>query len=124
MLVIPVYTQALVVSRSRTLVSRFSDLVLNGTAVEVVSELKILGVTLDSKMTLESQLRSVPASASSWFGVLRKTLDISEIPLWLPSVWGTSYSQFLIIAPLSGYSQLFDPIVFWAVNLSKWSFWM
>ena len=38
----------------------------------MVSELKILGVVLDSKLTSESHARSVAASASRRIGILRR----------------------------------------------------
>ena len=44
MLVNPMKTKALVISRSRRLAPFFPDLVLDGTVVERVTELKVLGV--------------------------------------------------------------------------------
>ena len=41
----------------------FPDLVVVSTVVEMVPELKILGVILDSKLAFEKQVRAIAASA-------------------------------------------------------------
>ena len=48
----------------------------NGSVVEMVSELKILGVILDSKLSFEKQVRAIAASASMRVGILRKTMSV------------------------------------------------
>ena len=40
--------------------------------IDPVSEVKILGVTIDEKMTFEKHLRSVARSASSRLGLMRR----------------------------------------------------
>ena len=47
-------TKALVIPMWRTLALIFLHLVLDGTVVERVTELKVLGVVLDTKMSFES----------------------------------------------------------------------
>ena len=42
----------------------YPDLVIDGAVVEMVSELKILGVIPDSKLVFEKQVRAISASAS------------------------------------------------------------
>ena len=42
----------------------------------MVSELKILGVILDSKLAFEKQVRAIAASASRRVGILRKTMSV------------------------------------------------
>ena len=42
----------------------------------MVSELKILGVILDSKLSFEKQVRAIAASASMRVGILRKTMSV------------------------------------------------
>ena len=42
----------------------------------MVSELKILGVILDSKLTFEKQARAIAASVSKRVGILRKTMSV------------------------------------------------
>ena len=54
----------MLISRSRTVKPLFPDLVIDGSVVEMVSEMKILGVILDSKSTFEKQVRAIAASAS------------------------------------------------------------
>ena len=72
MLVNPLKTKALGISRSRTLVPIFPNLVLNGTVVDSVTELKVLGVVLDTKLSFESYIRSMAASAFSKLRIMRK----------------------------------------------------
>ena len=45
------------VSRSRTIVLSCGDFTLGGVELEEVKSLRILGVTLDSKLTFETYLR-------------------------------------------------------------------
>ena len=76
MLVNPSKTREMLISRSRTIEPLFPDLVMDGSVVEMVSELKILGVILDSKLTYEKQARAIAASASMRVGILRKTMSV------------------------------------------------
>ena len=55
MLVNPSKTRGILISCSRTVEPLFSDFLIDGSVVEMVSELKILGVILDSKLTFEMQ---------------------------------------------------------------------
>ena len=76
MLVNPSKTRGMLISRSRTVEPLFPDLVIDGSVVEMVSELKILGVILDSKLTFEKQVRVIAASASKRVGILRMTMSV------------------------------------------------
>ena len=67
---------SLLISRSRTVQPLFPGLVIDGSVVEMVSELKILGVILDSKLTFEKQVRAIATSASRRDGILRKTMSV------------------------------------------------
>ena len=78
MLVNPRKTRGMLISHSRTVEPLFPDLVIDGSLVEMVSELKILGVTLDSKLTFEKQVRAIAASASRRVGILRKTMSVFQ----------------------------------------------
>ena len=69
MLVNPSKTRGMLISRSRTVEPLFPDLVIDGSVVEMVSELKILGVILDSKLTFEKQVRAIAAIASMRVGI-------------------------------------------------------
>ena len=55
-------------SRARTLMSICSNLVLDGNVVERETELKVLGVVLDAKLSFEGHIRLIAASASSKLG--------------------------------------------------------
>ena len=66
-----------------TYVPLFPDLLIDGSVVEMVSELKILGVIIDSKLSFEKQVRAIAASASMRVGILKKTMsvfrDVTEV---------------------------------------------
>ena len=76
MLVNPSKTRGILISRSRMVEHLFPDLVIDCSVVEIVSELKILGVILDSKLTFEKQVKAITASASKRVGILRKTMSV------------------------------------------------
>ena len=57
----PIKTRGMLISRSRAVEHLFPDLVVDGTAVEMVTELKILGVFLDSMLAFEKQVRAIAA---------------------------------------------------------------
>jgi len=77
-------TKTMTVSRSRTVLPRFPILTLNGVELEEQSELLILGVTLDSKLTFERHVRSIASSVSQRIGIMRRAHRIfgsSEVVL-------------------------------------------
>ena len=76
MLVNPSKTRGMLISRSRTVEPLFPDLLIDGSVVETVSELKILGVIIDSKLSFEMQFRAIAASASMRVGIMRKTMSV------------------------------------------------
>ena len=76
MLVNPSKTRGMLISHSRTVEPLFPDLLIDGSVVEMVSELKILGVIIDSKLSFEKQVRAIAASASMRVGILRKTMSV------------------------------------------------
>ena len=77
MLVNSCKTMVMLISRSRTVEPLFPDLVVGGTVVEMVSELKILGVILDSKLAFEKQvLLEAAASALRRVGIFGKTMSV------------------------------------------------
>ena len=64
--------------------------------VERVTELKVLGVGLDTKLSFEGHNRSMAASASSKLGLMRKTLCLFDDPvLILRCFWSSSYARVL-----------------------------
>ena len=80
MVVNPSKTKGLLVSRSRTVNPVLPELVLDGSVVEMVGQLKILGVYLDRKLTFEHHIRSVASAASSRVGILRRTKSVFQDP--------------------------------------------
>ena len=74
MLVNPSKTRGMLISH--TVEPLFPDLVIDGSVVEMVSECKILGVILDSKVTFVKQVRAIAATASMRVGILRKTMSV------------------------------------------------
>ena len=76
MLVNPSKTRGMLIYRSSTVEPLFPDLLIDGSVVEMVSELKILGVILDSKLTFEKQFRAIAAPVSMRVGILRKTMSV------------------------------------------------
>ena len=76
MLVNPMKTKTQVISRSTKLSLFFPNLVLDGTVFERVTDLKIQGVVLDTKLSFESRIRSIAASAPTKLGIVRKALSL------------------------------------------------
>ena len=76
MLVNPSKTRGMLISRSCTAEPLFPDLVIDGSVVEMVSGLKILGIILDSKLTFEKQVRAIAVTALMRVGILKKTMSV------------------------------------------------
>ena len=66
-------TKTMIVSRSRPMYPQSTPLTIGRTVLKESDDLVILGVTFDSKMTLEKHLRSVSRAASQTLGILRKS---------------------------------------------------
>ena len=86
----PKKTQAIYFTRSRTEHPAHLPLVLDGEILTLSSSMKILGVTLDSKLTFEDHIQAMANTLSRQVGLL------------LPGVFSLFCYQFLNIAPLSG----------------------
>ena len=71
-------TKTMTISRSRTMLPSFPELTLNGVALKESSELIILGVTFDPKLSFERHVRSVAASASQNIVIMRRGLKIFD----------------------------------------------
>ena len=82
MLVNFVKTYGMMISRSRTAWPTFLDLFVSGCIAKIVRELEILGNLIDSKLTFESHVRSVVASASHRIVFWGKLVVCSEIILF------------------------------------------
>ena len=65
-------THSIIFSRSRTLNPDHPPLMLDNTSLDTSDNVKLLGVTFDSKLTFEAYLRSVASSIAQKTGLLRK----------------------------------------------------
>ena len=70
--------KTMIVSRSRTMHPQSPPLTISGTVLKASDDLVILGVTFDSKMTFEKNLRSVFRAASERLGILRKSWRVFQ----------------------------------------------
>ena len=66
-------TKTMIVSRSCTMHPLSPLLIIGGTVLKESEDLVILGVTFDSKLTMEKHLRLVSGAASQRLGILRKS---------------------------------------------------
>ena len=66
-------TKTMLVSRSRTMHPQPPPLTIDGTVLMESDDLDILGVTFNSKLTFEKNLRSVSRAASQRLCILRKS---------------------------------------------------
>ena len=69
-------TNTMIVSGSRTMHPKSLALTIDRTVLKESDDLVSLGVTFDSKMTLEMHLRSVSRAASQPLGILRKPWQV------------------------------------------------
>ena len=76
MLVNPSKKRGMLISRSHMVEPLFPDLVIDGSVGKMVSELEILGVILDSKLTFEKLVRAIAVSSSRRVDILRKTMSV------------------------------------------------
>ena len=105
MILNPNKNRTLVVSRSRTVNSLRGDLVLSGVSIHDISNLDILGVKFDSKLTFEVHVCSIVFSCLSenwYFGVKEACLVDTSVLLhcyhafvlpiveYCPPVWGST----------------------------------
>ena len=63
-------TKAMIVSRSRTMNPESPPLTIDGTVLKESDDLDILGVTFDSKLTIEKHLRSVSRAACQFWNTV------------------------------------------------------
>ena len=65
-------THSITFSRSRTLDPPHPRLFISGEEIEELDDIRLLGVTLDSRLTFEKHIRSVSSSIAQKTGLLRK----------------------------------------------------
>ena len=63
-------TKTMIVSRSCTMNRQSPSAMIDGTVLKESDDINILGVTFDSKMTIEKHLRSASRAASQRLGIL------------------------------------------------------
>ena len=68
----PGKSQSMTVSRSRTALPHHPSLLIGGSSVSISKSIRLLGVTLDDKLTFEEQLQTMAAAISQKAGLLRK----------------------------------------------------
>ena len=78
MLLNPIKTKSMIFSRSRTSLPVHPELSLENYILENVDALKLLGVTLDPKLTYECHLRNVTTKVAQKIGILRKAWRIYQ----------------------------------------------
>ena len=71
MILNPNKTKALVVIRSRTVNTRYGDLVLSGVSICASPNLDILGVKFDSRLSFEDHVRGIVSRVSQTIAILR-----------------------------------------------------
>ena len=72
----PSMSKELIGNRSRTHLPAHPNLSINGALIDQVDQLKLLGVTLDSKLAFEDHLRNRSRSISQKLGILLKSKKI------------------------------------------------
>ena len=87
-------TKTMIVSRSRTMHPQSPPLTIDGIVLKESDALVILGVTFDSKMTVEKHLRSVSRAASERLGILRKSWRVFHDRSFLGSLDRSFLSGF------------------------------
>ena len=102
----------MLISRSRTVEPLFPDLLIDGSVVEMVSELKIWGVIIDSKLSFEKQVRAIAASASMRVGILRKTMSVFRDGIYTPCA--------RVLFSCLDVCSHFSPVIAWSCCQPGW----
>ena len=76
--------EADMISRSRINASGYDDLTLGGAEFEKLKSLRILGETLDSKLTFETHMREVMSKAARSLGIVSLAGKLSTCAQELP----------------------------------------
>ena len=86
-------TKAMAVSRSLTVLPRFPPLLLDGRVLACEEMLRILGLNVDCKLTFESHLRAVAASAGQKLGIMRRAWSVFRDVDLTGDVFGVLFGQ-------------------------------
>ena len=118
----------MVVNRSRTSALGYRDFTFGGSELEEIKESRILGVTFDSKLTFENQLRGVISMAARNLGVVRragKLFDYLHMPKGCFNAYVLSSLEFCAPVRMSSaesHWDLLDSIVCSAERLCEGEF--
>ena len=82
----------------------FPTLVLDGTVVDRVTELKVLGVVLDTALAFQSRVRSITVSSYNKLEIMRRTLYLFGDP-----VLGSSCFWSFLLPLLEYFSPVWMP---------------
>ena len=119
-------TKTIIVSRSRTMYPQSPLLTVDGTVLKESNDLDILGVTFDSKLTFEKNLRSVSRAASQRFGILRKSWRVFHDKLLIGSCFlgfvlpGVEYCSAVCCSAADTHLKLLYRVVSGACMLFSW----
>ena len=110
-------TKSVVVSRSRTIAPGYGDLSFDGTELEELKSLRILGVTLDSKLKFETHVREVGSKVARSLGVVRRAGKLLDCPRVLKScfnayvLFSLEYCAPVWMSSVESHLGLLDSIV-------------
>ena len=110
-------TKTMIVSRSRTVHPLLTPLTLDGTVLNESTDLVVLGVTFDAKITFEKHLRSVSSAAAQRLGITRKSWQVfHDRSLLLTAFWSfvlpvLEYCSAVWCSAADSHLKLLDKIV-------------
>ena len=121
----PKKTKSMVVSRSGTSVPGYGDLTLGGAVLEEIKRLRILRMTIDFKLTFETNMRQVVSKPARSLGVVRGSGKLFDCPRVLKSCFNayvlSSLASCTLVCKSSTefYLSLLDKLVRRAENLCE-----
>ena len=94
--------KSMVVSWSQTIAPGDGDLTLGGAELEKINNLRILGLTLDSKLTFENHLREVVSKTARCLGVVRRIEKVLIVHLYSRAISMHMFCQAWSTVPPCG----------------------
>ena len=73
-------TKTMIISKSRSVHHQSTPLTLDGTVLKESTDLVILAVTFNAKLTFEKQLPAFSSAAAMRFGIMRKSWQVFHDP--------------------------------------------
>ena len=102
----PKKTNSMRISRSRTYAPSIGDFTLGGAELEEAKSQRILGVTLDSKLTFETRMREIVWNAVKSIGVVGREGKLFDYLCLLKSCFNYIFCPTWRIVPPCGYRLL------------------